>query len=113
MDKDLVAEAVFDYLENGGDLPDEASSNPQNRFVFQSAMARMTYQRSCSAIKQADNALVIANSTALEMKSFKEVVEGKIATVVDRVNVRLGIVGGIIIVATAILALLNLATKGG
>ena len=112
MEKDLVAEAVFEFLENGGDLPDEADKNPQSRFMFQSAMARMTYQRSCSAIVQADSAVTLANSTATEMRSFKKVVEGKIEALVDKVNVRLGIVGGIIIVATAILALINIA-KGG
>ena len=108
MEKDLVAEAVFDFLENSGDLPDEADKNPQTRFMFQSAMARQTYQKSCSAIVQADSAVILANSTATEMRSFKTVVEGKIEALIDKVNVRLGIVGGIIILATAILALLKM-----
>ncbi len=111
MEKDYVADAVFEFLENGGDLPDEADKNPQNRFVFQTAMARMTYQRSCSAIRQADDAVTIANNTAIEMKSFREVIEGKMKTVVDMVNVRLGIIGGIIIVASAILALIQIWPK--
>ena len=112
MEKDLVAEAVFEFLENGGDLPPEADQNPQNRFMFQTAMARMTYQRSCSAVIQADNAVAIASGTSDEIVSFKKVVEAKFEALVDKVNVRLGIVGGIIIVATAILAILNMAQGG-
>ena len=44
MNDDLIAEAVFEYLENGTELPEEASKNPKSRFKFQTAIARQTYR---------------------------------------------------------------------
>jgi hypothetical protein len=43
MNDDLITEAVFEYLENGSELPEEASKNPKMRFRFQTAIAKQTY----------------------------------------------------------------------
>ncbi len=106
MKKDHIVEAVLDYLENGNDLPADASKNPQNRFVFQTAIARETYQKSCSAIEKSNKAMKVAHATSDEVVSFKEVVNTKIKALVDKVDVRLGRIGGIIIVANAALLVL-------
>ena len=103
MKEDFVAEAVFDYLENGGDLPAEASKNPQTRFTFQTAIAKQTYQKSCTAIDKSNRAMKVAGATSDEMKSFKEVVNTMMGALVDKVDVRLGLIGGIILVANAAL----------
>ena len=60
MNDDLIAEAVFEYLENGGDLPEEASKNPQARFKFQTAIARQTYG-------VAKNANVVSNTNKIRL----------------------------------------------
>ena len=106
MKKDFVTEAVFDYLENGNELPEEAGKNPQSRFVFQSAIARMTYQKSCSAIDKSNKAMKVAHATSDDVVSFKEVVNTKIEALVDKVDVRLGVIGGIILVANGALFVL-------
>ena len=99
MKKEFVTEAVFDYLENGNELPEEAGKNPQSRFVFQSAIARMTYQKSCLAIEKAGKAKSQSVATAKDMATLNTVVDTKMEALVDRVNVRLGLVGGIIVAA--------------
>jgi hypothetical protein len=103
MTEDYVTEAVFDFLENGGELPADASKNPQSRFVFQTAIARETYQKSCSAIDKSNKAMKVAHATSDEFVSFKEVVNTKIQSLVDKVDVRLGLVGGIIVAANVAL----------
>lgn len=106
MEKDIVSEAVFDFLENGGDLPAEADKNPQNRFMFQSAMTRLTYQRSCEAISTAREAANRSKDNVKVIQSFKEVIDVKMGALVDKVDVRLGLIGGIIIVANVALVFL-------
>ena len=103
MKEDYVAEAVFDYLENGGDLPADASKNPQSRFVFQTAIARSTYQKSCSAIDKSNKAMKVAHATSDEFASFKEVINTKFKALIDKVDVRIGVIGGIILVVNAAL----------
>ena len=102
-EEDFVTEAVFDYLENGSELPAEAAKNPRSRFTFQTAIARQTYRESRKAISASDEAIEIANATAGEMLSFKQIVNTKIDALVDKVDVRLGLIGGIIIVANVVL----------
>lgn len=63
MNDDLIADAVFDYLENGGDLPKEAGKNPQTRFKFQTAIARQTY----SVAKNADS---VSNTNKIRLDSL-------------------------------------------
>ena len=106
MKEDFVTEAVFEFLDNGGDLPAEASKNPQTRFMFQTAIARQTYQKSCSAEDKSNKAMRVAHATSDEVTTFKEVVDTKIKALVDKVDVRLGRIGGIIIVANAALLVL-------
>jgi len=65
MNDDLIAEAVFEYLENGSDLPEEASRNPQMRFKFQTAIARQTYSLAKGAkIESNDNTIRLDSLTA-------------------------------------------------
>jgi len=106
MKEDYVAEAVFDFLENGGDLPADAGKNPQSRFKFQTAIAKQTYQKSCSAIEKSNKAMKVAHATSDEVVSFKEVVNTKIEALVDKIDVRLGVIGGIILVANGALFVL-------
>lgn len=114
MKEDFVTEAVFDYLENGSDLPAEAGKNPQSRFVFQSAIARMTYQKSCRAIEKAGKAKSLSVATSKDMATLTTVVDTKMEALVDRVNVRLGLVGGMIIAANvALFFLVKLWPTGG
>ena len=94
MKEDFVTEAVFEFLENGGELPADASKNPQTRFAFQTAIARQTHQKSCLAIDKSNKAMKVAHATSDEVISFKEVVDTKIQSLVDKVDVRLGLVGG-------------------
>ena len=109
MTEDYVAEAVFEFLENGGDLPADASKNPQSRFVFQTAIAKQTYQKSCLAIDKSNKAMKVAHATSDEVVSFKEVVNTRIQSLVDKVDVRLGLIGGIIVIANvALVALVKL-----
>jgi len=105
MEKDYVMEAVFDFMENGGELPAEASKNPHNRFLFQSAMMRMTYKKSCVAIDEAGKAKSLSVGTAKDMETFGKVVDSKMAALVDKVNVRLGLVGGFIVIANIALVI--------
>ena len=107
MKEDFVTEAVFDYLENGGDLPAEASKNPQSRFVFQTAIAKQTYQKSCLAIEKAGKAKAQSVATAKDMETLDTVVDTKMAALVDKVNVRLGLVGGMIVLANVALVVLG------
>jgi hypothetical protein len=60
MNDDLITEAVFEYLENGSDLPEEASKNPQARFKFQTAIAKQTYG-------VAKNANTVSNSNRIRL----------------------------------------------
>jgi N-acyl-L-homoserine lactone synthetase len=114
MREDYVAEAVFDFLENGGDLPADASKNPQSRFMFQTAIAKQTYQKSCLAIDEAGKAKSLSVATAKDMATLNTVVDTKMEALVDKVNVRLGLVGGIIIAANvALFFLVKLWPIGG
>lgn len=105
MNEDFVTDAVFDYLENGGDLPAEASKNPQTRFLFQTAIAKQTYQKSCVAIEKAGKAKSQSVATAKDMETLEVVVDTKMDALVDKVNVRLGIVGSLIVVANIALVI--------
>ncbi len=96
MTEDYVTDAVFEFLENGGELPVDASKNPQSRFVFQTAIAKQTYQKSCTAIKDAGEAKALSVVTEKDMTTLKTVVDTKMEALVDGVNVRLGLVGGIV-----------------
>lgn len=114
MKEDYVAEAVFEFLENGGDLPEEAGKNPQNRFVFQAAIMKQTYHKSCLAIDKAGKAKSQSVATAKDMATLTTVVDTKMEALVDGVNVRLGLVGGIIIAANvALFVLVKLWPIGG
>lgn len=85
-----VDAAVFEYLENGGKLPSDADRNPQQRFKFMSAMLRGVYQEASKARKESQEAIQEANQAKQTAESTK-----------DAVNVRLGVVGGLIILAEA------------
>ena len=105
MNEDFVTDAVFEFLENGGDLPVEASRNPQTRFLFQTAIAKQTYQKAGIAIEKAGKAKSQSVATAKDMATLETVVDTKMDALVDKVNVRLGIVGSIIVVANIALVL--------
>lgn len=106
MKNDYVMDAVFEFLENGGDLPEDANKNPQSRFKFQSAMAKMTYQKSCLAIAESKTASEMAHATSDNMDSYKIVVDTKFEALVDTVDVRIGRLGGIIVLANGALLVL-------
>ena len=55
MNDDFITEAVFEYLENGSELPEEASKNPQSRFKFQTAIAKQTYGVAKNADRVSNN----------------------------------------------------------
>ena len=92
MDTDFIAEAAFAFLENGEELPPEASKNPASRFKFQMAIMKQTYHKSGEAVETAGKAHTLAKTNKVGL-----------ATVVDRVNVRLGIVGGLIVIANGLM----------
>ena len=98
MDKDFIAEAAFQFLENGDDLPPEASKNPANRFAFQMAIMKQTYHKSGKAVTTADEAKTLSKTTAVGLDA-----------VIDKVNVRLGIVGGLIVIANGLMFWLSKA----
>lgn len=101
-----ITEAVFEFLENSGELPAEADRNPQSRFAFQTAIARQTYKKSREATKEANNAIRIANATSADLHVYKKIIGAKMDALVDKIDVRLGLIGGIIIVANVILFLI-------
>ena len=94
MDPDFITQAAFQYLENGEDLPPEASKNPASRFAFQMAILKQTYHKSGVAGKTADSAHLLATTNRISL-----------AGVIDKVNIRLGIMGGITILANAVMSL--------
>ena len=65
MNDDLITEAVFDYLENGNELPEEASKNPQSRFKFQTAIMKQTYG-------VAKNADTVSSSNKIRLDSLTD-----------------------------------------
>ena len=91
MNDDFITQAVFDYLENGGELPPEASKNPQSRFMFQTAISRQTYAKSCEA-------QTVANKAQSDIETFREVMAEKFKGLLRVVDIRLGLVATIIIV---------------
>ncbi len=110
---DHIAEAVFQFLENGGELPTEADKNPQSRFAFQTAIARQTYGKSREASEDASKALRISNATSNDLRVYKKIIDAKFGALVDKIDVRLGLVGGIIIVANVVLFLIVKFWPGG
>jgi len=70
MNDNLIAEAVFEYLENGSKLPEEASKNPQMRFKFQTVIARQTYKKSCVAVNVAENAKTTSESNEIRLNAL-------------------------------------------
>ena len=92
MDKDFIVEAVFNFLENGEDLPAEASKNPANRFAMQMAIMKQTYHKSGKAVSTADEAHTLAKANEVGLDA-----------VIDKVNVRLGVVGGLTIIANGLM----------
>jgi len=99
MEENLIAAAVFEFLENGGDLPDEASANPQNRFKFQTAISKHSYAKSCEAKGLAHDAMEKAEKVESTVDTFQIVILEKFKTLKGAVDVRLGVVAGIVTVA--------------
>ena len=92
MDTDFIANAAFAFLENGEELPAEAAANPQSRFKFQMAIMKQTYHKSGEAVEMADEAHTLAKANEVGLDA-----------VIDKVNVRLGVVGGLTIIANGLM----------
>ena len=92
MESDFITDAVFKYLENGEDLLAEAGKNATSRFVFQTAIMKQTYHKSGEAVKIASKAITLAETNKIGLLA-----------VIDKVNVRLGVVGGIVTIASVLL----------
>lgn len=92
MDKDFIAEAAFKFLEGEDDLPKACSKNPVNRFAMQMAIMKQTYHKSGEAVATANEAHTLAKTNEMGLD-----------TVIDKVNVRLGVVGGLTIIANGLM----------
>ena len=112
MDRDYIDEAVFQFLDNGSDLPPEASKNAETRFMFQSAMSRQTYQMARCAVETSNVAKKKATDVTKAQENHEKVIDTKVKSLVDKVNVRLGLVGGMIVVANVVLFYLANSTGG-
>jgi len=100
-DLDAVYNAVLDFLENGGELPKDADRNPQERFRFQAAMFRALYRQ-----------LQDVKDTAKRAEHQAVVNAHRYTTLKDMMNVRMGILGGVIFIAQAIVAVIALLQGG-
>lgn len=100
---DHIIDAVMEYLENGGELPPGIVADPDTQFLFITALLKATYEKSCDANNSSELALSEVSRLDSNFNAYKLVIDARVDALVDKVNVRLGLIGGIIILANVIL----------